>query len=130
MSRRGRSGRRRSGGGRAKGGGISGKTVAIVGIAGIAGYLLYEKMHGSMGAAHAAQTAAVKAANPNLPVAQASVTAAGQMAQQLASFFSGAAPAVTSPTADQTAAAASAAGANTDFNNPNDMGLPIPYNPS
>lgn len=76
-------GGRRSGG---KGGGVSMKTMALVGGAGILGYILYEKMHGSLGAAHTAQTAKVQAANPNLSQSQAAIAAAAQIAQAAGTY--------------------------------------------
>lgn len=77
-------GKRRSGGG--KGGGVSGKTLALIGLAGIGGYMLYEKMNGSLGAAHAVQTAKVQAANPQLSQDQAAIAAAAQLAQAAGSW--------------------------------------------
>jgi hypothetical protein len=60
---------------------MSGKTMALIGLAGVGGYLLYEKMNGSLGAAHAVQTAKVAAANPQLSQNQAAIAAAAQLAQ-------------------------------------------------
>ena len=73
---------RRSGG--SKGGGgksMSGKSMLMLAGAAVGGYFLYEKMNGSLGAAHAVQTAKVQAANPNLSQGQAAIAAAAQLAQ-------------------------------------------------
>jgi len=78
--------RRYSGGG---GKSMSGKTMLLIAGAGIGGYLLYEKMNGSLGAAHAVQTAKVQAANPNLSSDQAAVAAAAQIAQAAGAYAFG-----------------------------------------
>jgi hypothetical protein len=68
---------------------MSGKTMLMIGGAGVLGYLLYEHMNGSLGAAHAVQTAKVAAANPQLSQDQAAVAAAAQIAQAAGSYAFG-----------------------------------------